>query len=191
MFFYEEYLEHSLCDSPAMVQILGPGTYFGPRSWWCHQMETFSVLLALCDGSSPFTGEIPTQRPVTRSSDVFFDLRLNKRLSKQLGWFETPSRPLWRHRNVPQILVSACHAKFWSLVRHIWLPPTHNLFSGTRNVGPYCDTFRPLGHGTRLPWHLTVLCHSFVSAEENSSNDSMKKPLWQCRNMLGVKALES
>ena len=28
-------------------------------------------------------GEFPTQRPVTRSFDVFFDLRLNKRLSKQ------------------------------------------------------------------------------------------------------------
>ena len=27
------------------------------------------------------TGEFPTQRPVTRSFDVFFDLRLNKRLS--------------------------------------------------------------------------------------------------------------
>ena len=33
--------------------------------------------------------------------DVFFDLRLNKRLSKQWWgwWFETPSRPLLRHCN--------------------------------------------------------------------------------------------
>ena len=29
------------------------------------------------------TGEFPAQRPVTRSFDVFFDLRLSKRLSKQ------------------------------------------------------------------------------------------------------------
>ena len=38
-------------------------------------------------------GEFPTQRPVTRSFDVFFDLRLNKRLSKQPQgwWFETPT----------------------------------------------------------------------------------------------------
>ena len=45
---------------------------------------------------------IPTQRPVTRSFDVVFDLRLNKRLSKQSKgwWFETPSRPIWHHRNV-------------------------------------------------------------------------------------------
>ena len=43
----------------------------------------------------------PAQRPVTRSFDVFFDLCLNKRLSKQsLGWWlETPSRSSWRHNN--------------------------------------------------------------------------------------------
>ena len=32
-------------------------------------------------------GEFPAQRPVTQSSDVFFDMRLNKRMSKQpWGW---------------------------------------------------------------------------------------------------------
>ena len=41
-------------------------------SRWRHQMETFSVLLAICAGNSP----VPAQRPVTRSFDVFFDLRL-------------------------------------------------------------------------------------------------------------------
>ena len=46
-------------------------------------------------------GKFPTQRPVTRSFDVYFDLRLNKRLSKQPWgwWFETLSWSLWRHRN--------------------------------------------------------------------------------------------
>ena len=70
-------------------------------TWWRHQMETFSALLAICVGNSPVTGEFPTQRPVTRSFDVFFHLRLNKQLSKQSWgwWFETLSRPLWRHRN--------------------------------------------------------------------------------------------
>ena len=70
-------------------------------SWWRHQMETFSALLAICAGNSPVTGEFPSQRPVTRSFDVFFDLRLNKQLSKQSSgwWFETPSRSLWRHCN--------------------------------------------------------------------------------------------
>ena len=51
--------------------------------WWRHQMEKCSALLALCAGNSPVTGEFPSQRLVTRSFDVFFDLRQNKRLSKQ------------------------------------------------------------------------------------------------------------
>ena len=46
-------------------------------------------------------GEFPTQRPVTRSFDVFFDLRLNKRLSRQPWgwWLETPLWSLWRRCN--------------------------------------------------------------------------------------------
>ena len=51
--------------------------------WWRHQMETFSALLAFCMGNSLATGEFPPQRPVTRRFDVFFDLGVNKRLSKQ------------------------------------------------------------------------------------------------------------
>ena len=47
------------------------------------QMETFSVLLAICAGNSPVPSEFPAQSPVTRSFDVFFHLRLNKWLSKQ------------------------------------------------------------------------------------------------------------
>ena len=70
-------------------------------TWWRHQMESFSALLAICAWNSPVPGEFPTQRPVTRSFDIYFDLRPNKRLSKQSWgwWFETKSRPLWRHRN--------------------------------------------------------------------------------------------
>ena len=39
-------------------------------------METFSALLAIYAGNSPVIGEFPTQKPVTRSFDVFSDLRL-------------------------------------------------------------------------------------------------------------------
>ena len=62
-------------------------------------METFSALLAICAGNSPVIGEFPAQRPVMRSFDVFFNLHLNNRLSKQSWgwWFETP---LWCHCNV-------------------------------------------------------------------------------------------
>ena len=60
----------------------------------------FRVTGHLC---GEFTGpsEFPTQRPVTRRFDVFFDPRLNKQLSKQSWgwWFEALSRPSWRHRN--------------------------------------------------------------------------------------------
>ena len=64
-------------DGTVMVKYL-------PRSrtsWWRHRMETFSALLALlalCVGNSRVTGEFPAQRPVTRSFDVSFDVRLDK-----------------------------------------------------------------------------------------------------------------
>ena len=60
----------------------------------------FRVIGPLC---GEFTG--PRWIPHTKASDAelwcFFDLRLNKRLSKQSWgwWFETLSHPLWRHRN--------------------------------------------------------------------------------------------
>ena len=59
-------------------------------------------------------GEFPTQRPVTLSFDVFFDLRLNKWLSKQPRgwWFGTPSWSLWRQCNDYHASVSTlfwCH----------------------------------------------------------------------------------
>ena len=46
-------------------------------------MQTFSALLATCAGNSPVPGEIPAQGPVAWSFDIFFDLRLNKRMSKE------------------------------------------------------------------------------------------------------------
>ena len=57
--------------------------------------------------TGPLCGEFPGHRwiPLTKardaSFDIFFDLSLNKRLSKQSWgwWFETPSRSLWRHCN--------------------------------------------------------------------------------------------
>ena len=53
------------------------------HTWWRHQMKTFSALLTLCEGNSPVTREFSSQRPVTWSFDVFFDLGLKKKLSKQ------------------------------------------------------------------------------------------------------------
>ena len=61
-----------------------------------------SSLLALCAGNSPVTGEFPSQRPMMQRFDVFFDLRLNKQLSKQSWgwWLKMPSCSLWRQCKV-------------------------------------------------------------------------------------------
>ena len=72
-------------------------------------------------GKPPVTGGFPSRWPVTRSFDYFFDLRLNKRLSKQsrrrcLG---TPSRPLWRHSNGAR-QATLGHVKFiGAYMRHL------------------------------------------------------------------------
>ena len=94
----------SSADSPhkrLVMALLFSMLLLWTMSWWRHQMETFSALLAICARNSPVPGEFPSQRPVTRSFHIFFDLRLNKRLSKQSWgwWLETLSCPLWRHRN--------------------------------------------------------------------------------------------
>ena len=90
------------------------------RSSWNPLMMTssngnISAWLAICAGNSPF----PAQRQVTRSFDVVFDLRLNKRLSKQSWgwWFETILHPLWSHSNVGLI----CFTFYISRDFH-WLP---------------------------------------------------------------------
>ena len=63
----------------------------------------FHVTGHLCEyvRNSLIAGDFPAQRPVTWSFDVSFDLRLNKRWSKQSWgwWFEAPSHPFWRHCN--------------------------------------------------------------------------------------------
>ena len=83
----------------SMEQVMSSRAYY---SWWRHQMDTFSALLAFWAGNSPVAGEFPAQRPVTRSFDVSFDLCLSKQLSKLSWgwWFETLSRPLRCHCNV-------------------------------------------------------------------------------------------
>ena len=65
-------------------------------TWWRHQMETFSALLALCfvrDGNPPVTGGFPSQRPVTRSFDVFFDLPWTN------GWVNNRNADDLRHHS--------------------------------------------------------------------------------------------
>ena len=115
-------------------------------------------------------GEFPTQRPVTRSFDVYFDLRLNKRLSKQPWgwWFETLSWSLWRHRNV----IEGNHQSWvWTSGSpdHLWLPHTkgrkHRAFvfslildwtSNRTNSRVVGDLRRPDAHVAWNPYHADV-----------------------------------
>ena len=95
------HLSTSLCHSVSdkATNYNSPGG--SPGNIMTSSNGNMSALLALCAGNSPVIGEFPSQRPVTRSFDVFFDLWLNKRWNKkwQGWWFETLLCPLWRHRN--------------------------------------------------------------------------------------------
>ena len=98
--------------------------------WW-HGMITslngniFCVSGHLCAGNFPITGKFPLQRPGTRGFDIFFDLRLNKRLSKQSRplWFETPSLSVWRHCMWCRIIKTLSFhgdAMIWKRFPHYW-----------------------------------------------------------------------
>ena len=110
--------------------------------WWRYQMEAFSALLAPCEGNLPVTGGSPSQRPVTRGFDVFFDLRLSKQSRRR--WFERPSRLLWRHcnaaihplsqpggiRGTVQLKTRISHSTTCKLMLSLVVPSSHYL-SGT------------------------------------------------------------
>ena len=57
--------------------------------WLCHDMETLSPLLALCEGNPLVTSGFPSQMARMESFDIFFVVSLNKLLNKQLScqWF--------------------------------------------------------------------------------------------------------
>ena len=67
--------------------------------WSRHHDDVINGNIFHVTGLLWFTGEFPSQRPVTPNFDVFFDLRLYKRLCKQTKhrWFGLPWRSLSRH----------------------------------------------------------------------------------------------
>ena len=144
---------------------------------WRHQMEAFSSLLALCVGNSPVTGEFPSQRPVTWSFDVFFDPRLNKRLSKQSWgwWFETPSSPLWRQCNGPPMNHTHCSQCFViSVVIQFNLKLLHSHASWI-----LCVTKAPSWHRVLLANHLRHFSE-IRSPICVISNNITAHSLWTC-----------
>ena len=44
-------------------------------AWWRYQMESFSALLSICERNPLVTCGFSSQRPVTRSCDIFSDVR--------------------------------------------------------------------------------------------------------------------
>ena len=115
---------------------------------WKH----FSALLALIVGNSPITGEFPSQRPVTWSFDVYFDLCLTKRLSKHSKrWrFETPFHSLWRYCNgFYKLIPLALHVRLPSVECHgalliwrqnicrLWLCAVRQQTTVWANMDPY------------------------------------------------------
>ena len=133
--------------------------------WWRHQMEIFSALLAICAGNSPVPGEFPAQRPVTRSFDVCFDLHLDKRLSKQSWgwWFETLSRPLWRHSNdevaidmnysiwIQWLIAIDAHIFVWKLYFIAMILPAN--FQGTPGTVSICGPDYAHAHRMKQKCH--------------------------------------
>ena len=103
--------------------------------------------VTICAGNLPVTDEFPSQKPVTQSFGVFFDLRSNKRLSKQSWgwWFETTSLSLWCHYNgyhiraLPALLVFCAVNKLFRWIRR----------TGLSNASP---AFRTHLHGERSRW---------------------------------------
>ena len=89
----------------------------GPFTWWRHQIETFRFV-------GPLRGELTGDRWILRTKAN--DAELWCFLWQSFGWwFETPSRPLWRHCNeisskVESASMSSLHKLGW-IKRSKWL----------------------------------------------------------------------
>ena len=145
--------------------------------WWCHQMETFSVLLAIFAGNSPVTGQFPTQRPVTRSFDVFFDLRwrngfVNNREAGDLRRHRAqldvivmhPLSECSLHYPAPSVWASLCYPMMYRFLCFTPWPPCSSWTHGAEGVcyknGMQCIS---------RYWEALVLC----SALTHWSRDKM------------------
>ena len=87
------------------------------RSWWRHQMETFSVSLALCGGNLLVAGVFHSQRPVTRSFDIFSDLR-----PKNVWANNRDAGDLRRHRAHRDVIVMIRQSYFTGMLGAIIAP---------------------------------------------------------------------
>ena len=124
-------------------------------------VDVHSCLYMLLTSQTVFRG-LPPQTMMTSSNgnmfrvtgfDVFFDLRLNKRLSKQWWgwWFETPSRSLWRHHNDYFGMMYPCPDLRQNLSVKRWYFPVFPVIF--RNLG---FDFTPIGVCFIAVWSKTM-----------------------------------
>ena len=125
-------------------------------------METFSALLVICVGNSTVSGEFPTQRPVTRSFDIFFDLRLNKWLSKQPWgwWFKTLSCPLWFHCN--ETTINWSNDTWWHIFKFGYF---------IQKMMPYLEISRYWHEGSFYTGNQFLYCLKCVVKSHNFRNE--------------------
>ena len=106
-------------------------------------------------GNLPVTGEFSSQRPVTRSFDVFLDLYLNKRLNKQSRrrWFETSLSSLWPHPYVyhPPHSYHQPHAQLGTPPTNTALTRHNTPTRSSTHLTTYSNTPRPCHHHRTPP----------------------------------------
>ena len=102
-------------------------------TWWRHQMETFSALLAICAGNSPVPVEFLSQRPVTRSFDVFFDLRWIN------GWVNNGEGGDLRCRRAHYDVIVNKHLFIKTLQKHKRFNCDANIMPAPCQLGFYCS----------------------------------------------------
>ena len=122
----------------------------------------FRVTGHLC-GEFTGPGEFPAQRPVTRSFDVFLDLRPNKRLSEQWWgwWFETQSCPLWRHSYASPSDAVMCITCFliyiWIWNVTTWMNVSFCLFNRSHSLSHYIQPSRSDAVSLRKDMNISAL----------------------------------
>ena len=107
-------------------------------SWWRHQMETFSALLAFVRGIHRSPVNFP-HKGQWRGA-LMLSLICNKRLSKQSRrwWLETPSRSLWRHCNDTWCFLSMAMILSSQIQNGSWLTPYFlALYKNSTFINPF------------------------------------------------------
>ena len=121
--------KYGLCEDR-----IGLPIYFLQTTWrgGCQPAVTTRMMTSSNGNIFRVTGHLCGEFTGHRNFDVFFDLRLNKRLSKQSRgwWFETPVCPLWRHCNAHEHLVyrwiCKSHRLQWHQLIFIYVLMVHN-----------------------------------------------------------------